>query len=103
MERQSEGVRPDGGYKTGAGTVTGTSNQYNRTTGFTFDSTPILVSFGVPVPAETLEPRTRKVNSSELRFASDLDSPSTSWWAASVSMKARIWRYRSSPPAAMGW
>jgi iron complex outermembrane receptor protein len=62
-------------YKTGAGTVTGTTNQYNRTTGFTFDSTPILVSFGVPVPAETLEPRTRKVNSSELRFASDLDSP----------------------------
>jgi len=62
-------------YKTGAGTVTGTTNQFNRTTGFTFDSTPILVSFGVPVPAETLEPRTRKVNSSELRFASDLNFP----------------------------
>ena len=62
-------------YKTSAGTVTGTTNQFNRTTGFTFDSTPILVSFGVPVPAETLEPRTRKVNSSEIRFASDLDSP----------------------------
>ncbi len=62
-------------YKTTAGTVTGTTNQFNRTTGFTFDSTPILVSFSVPVPAETLEPRTRKVNASELRFASDLDSP----------------------------
>ena len=62
-------------YKTGAGTVTGTTNQYNRTTGFTFDSTPVLVSFGVPVAAETLEPRTRKVNSSEIRFASDLASP----------------------------
>lgn len=62
-------------YKTGAGTVTGTTNQFNRTTGFTFDSTPILVSFNVPVPAETLEPRTRKVNSSEIRFASDLDFP----------------------------
>ncbi|HEY5264072.1 MAG TPA: TonB-dependent receptor [Steroidobacteraceae bacterium] len=62
-------------YKTRAGTVTGTTNQFNRTTGFSFDSTPILVSFGIPVPAETLEPRTRKVNSSELRFASDLDSP----------------------------
>ena len=36
-------------YKTGAGTVTGTTNQFNRTTGFTFDSTPILVSFDVPV------------------------------------------------------
>jgi iron complex outermembrane recepter protein len=62
-------------YKTGVGTITGTTNQYNRTTDFTFDSTPVLVSFGVPVPAETLEPRTRKVNSSEMRFASDFNSP----------------------------
>jgi outer membrane receptor protein involved in Fe transport len=62
-------------YKTAIGTVTGTTNQYNRTTDFTFDSTPVLVSFDVPVPAETLEPRTRKVNSSELRFASDLNFP----------------------------
>jgi outer membrane receptor protein involved in Fe transport len=62
-------------YKTGLGTVTGTTNQYNRTTDFSFDSTPVLVSFNVPIPAETLEPRTRKVNSSELRFASDLNSP----------------------------
>jgi outer membrane receptor protein involved in Fe transport len=62
-------------YNTGAGTVTGTTNQYNRTTAFSFDSTPVLVSFGVPVPAETFEPRTRKVNSSELRYASDLNFP----------------------------
>lgn len=62
-------------YKTGFGTITGTTNQFNRTTDFNFDSTPVLVSFDVPVPAETLEPRTRKVNSSELRFASDLISP----------------------------
>jgi iron complex outermembrane receptor protein len=62
-------------YKTGFGTVTGTTNQFNRTTDFNFDSTPVLVSFDVPVPAETLEPRTRKVNSSEIRFASDLPSP----------------------------
>ncbi|HZO22634.1 MAG TPA: TonB-dependent receptor [Steroidobacteraceae bacterium] len=62
-------------YDTHFGILTGTTNQFNRTTGFTFDSTPILVSFAVPVPAETLEPRTRKVNSSEIRFASNLDSP----------------------------
>ncbi len=62
-------------YKTALGMVTGTTNQFNRTTDFTFDSTPVLVSFNVPVPAETLEPRTRKVNSSEIRFASDLPSP----------------------------
>jgi iron complex outermembrane recepter protein len=62
-------------YDTGFGTVTGTTNQYNRTTDFNFDSTPILVSFDVPIDAETLEPRTRKVNSSELRYASALDFP----------------------------
>ena len=62
-------------YDTGHGTVTGTTNQFNRHTGFTFDSTPILVHFGVPIPAETLEPRERKVNSSELRYASKFDFP----------------------------
>ena len=62
-------------YDTGAGTVTGTANQYDRRTDFTFDSTPILVSFGVPVPAETFEPRNRQVTSTELRYASAFDSP----------------------------
>jgi outer membrane receptor protein involved in Fe transport len=62
-------------YDTGAGTLTGTANQYNRSTGFTFDSTPILVSFDVPVPAETFEPRQREVTSSEIRYASAFDSP----------------------------
>ena len=62
-------------YDTGAGTVTGTTNQYNRHTNFNFDSTPVLVSFGVPVPAETLEPRERQLNSSEIRYASAFDSP----------------------------
>jgi len=45
---------------------------------FSFDSTPILVSFGIPVPAETFEPRDRDVTSSEIRYASAFDSPSTS-------------------------
>jgi iron complex outermembrane receptor protein len=62
-------------YDTGSGTVTGTANQFDRTTSFTFDSTPVLVSFGVPVPAETFEPREREVTSSELRYASAFDSP----------------------------
>ncbi|HVW71277.1 MAG TPA: TonB-dependent receptor plug domain-containing protein, partial [Steroidobacteraceae bacterium] len=39
-------------YDTGAGTITGTTNQFNRHTNFNFDSTPVLVSFGVPIPAE---------------------------------------------------
>jgi outer membrane receptor protein involved in Fe transport len=55
--------------------LTGTANQYDRHTNFTFDSTPILVSYGVPVPAETFEPRDREDTSSEIRYASAFDSP----------------------------
>jgi iron complex outermembrane receptor protein len=62
-------------YDTHVGTITATSNQFNRRTNFTFDSTPILIHFGVPIPGETLEPRDRKVNSSELRYASAFDFP----------------------------
>ena len=62
-------------YDTGVGTVTGTANEYNRRTDFSFDSTPILVSYAIPVPAETFEPRDRDVTSSEIRYASAFDSP----------------------------
>jgi iron complex outermembrane recepter protein len=62
-------------YDTGAGTITGTTNQFNRRTNFNFDSTPVLVSFGVDIPGETLEPREREVNSSEIRYASAFDGP----------------------------
>ena len=64
-----------GNWKTAYGTLTATDHQLNRDTGFTFDSTPVLVSFDVPVPAETLEPREVHSNTSEVRFASDLHSP----------------------------
>jgi iron complex outermembrane receptor protein len=62
-------------YDTGAGIVTGTANQFNRNTQFSFDSTPVLVSFDVPVPAVTFEPRSRELTSSEIRYASAFDSP----------------------------
>ncbi|MGH8300112.1 MAG: TonB-dependent receptor [Steroidobacteraceae bacterium] len=62
-------------WHTAAGVLTATSHQFNRDSGFTFDSTPILASFGVPVPAETLEPRERKSNSSEVRFATAFALP----------------------------
>jgi len=62
-------------YKMQYGTITATTNQYNRNLDFNFDSTPILVSFGVPVPAETLEPQRRDLNSSEIRYASSFDFP----------------------------
>jgi iron complex outermembrane receptor protein len=53
------------------------------------------VFYGFPVLAEALEPQTREINSSEIRFASDLDSPvnfvagayrqhEANWWAAQV-------------------
>jgi iron complex outermembrane recepter protein len=76
----SDNIKVFGGtvtYDTGVGVVTGTSNQYNRRTDFTFDSTPVLLSFSHPVavPAETFEPRSREVNSSEIRFASAFASP----------------------------
>jgi iron complex outermembrane receptor protein len=66
-------------YKiSGVGLLTATSNQLNRQTEFNFDSTPILLSFGLPAarqPAETMEPRERQLNSSEIRFASDFQFP----------------------------
>lgn len=58
-----------------SGYVTATVNQFYRRQDFNFDSTPILVHFGVPVPAETLEPRNRSVTSSELRYASKFSGP----------------------------
>jgi iron complex outermembrane receptor protein len=62
-------------YKTPVGTVTGTTNQYNRRVDFSFDNTATLAVLGIPLPATALEPQDRKVNSSEIRFASALDSP----------------------------
>ena len=62
-------------YKVLGGTITATANQFDRKLAYNFDSTPILVSFGVPVPAETLEPQKRKVTSTELRYASKFSGP----------------------------
>jgi iron complex outermembrane receptor protein len=62
-------------YDTGVGVVTGTANEYNRNTNFSFDSTPVLVSFDVPVPAETFEPRERQLLSTEIRYASAFAGP----------------------------
>lgn len=64
-----------GNWNTGFGVLTVTDHQFNRDVAFGFDSTPILVSFGVPVPAQTLEPRKRDVNNGEIRFASAFNFP----------------------------
>jgi iron complex outermembrane recepter protein len=81
--------------KTGFGTFTATSNEFDRILHFSFDSTPILVFYGYPVPAETFEPQSRDLNSTEFRFASDFDGPvnfvsgvyrqhEANWWAVQV-------------------
>jgi outer membrane receptor protein involved in Fe transport len=62
-------------YKTPWGTLTGTTNQYNRFLDLTFDDTPTLALFGIPVPSAATEPQQRDVNSSEIRFASDFNFP----------------------------
>jgi iron complex outermembrane recepter protein len=62
-------------WQTGFGELTATDHQFDRNTDFNFDSTPILISFGIDTPAETLEPREYRANSSEMRFASAFDFP----------------------------
>lgn len=62
-------------YTTSFGTFTATTNQFNRDHDYNIDNTAILTSFGVPLPVVTFETVKRKVNSSELRFASDFDFP----------------------------
>ncbi len=57
------------------GTITATTNQYNRHLQFNFDSTPVLIANGVDIPGETQEPQQRDVNSSEIRYASKFDFP----------------------------
>jgi len=62
-------------YTMPTGVVTATSNYFNRRVDFNFDSTPILISFDVPVAAVTAEPQNRRIVSSELRYASKFDFP----------------------------
>jgi iron complex outermembrane recepter protein len=60
-------------YQFDFGSLLATTNLFERDLFFAFDSTPILINFFVPVPGITLEPQTRDVWSSEIRFSSELD------------------------------
>ncbi len=60
-------------YQFDFGSFLATTNLFERDLFFSFDSTPVLVFFGVPIPGITTQPQTRDVWSSEVRFASDLD------------------------------
>ena len=62
-------------YDTGVGNVSLALSQYKHDIDFTFDSTPILLFFGVPIAGVTQQPQEYKTKMAELRFASDFDSP----------------------------
>jgi iron complex outermembrane recepter protein len=62
-------------YDASFGTFTATTNQFNRDFEYNIDQSAILATFSVFIPAEVFETVGRRVNSSEIRFASDFDSP----------------------------
>ncbi len=62
-------------YEFDAGTLTATVSQLERDIDFSFDSSPILFFFGVPIAGVTRQPQSREVTFAEIRFASTLDGP----------------------------
>lgn len=62
-------------YSGASGVFTATSNYFDRTVDFIFDSSPILFFFGVPIAGITLEPQERRITSSEVRYASTFSGP----------------------------
>jgi iron complex outermembrane receptor protein len=62
-------------YDAGFGAVSLAASQYKHDIDFTFDSTPILLFFGVPIAGITQQPQEYKTKMAELRFASNFDSP----------------------------
>lgn len=64
-----------GEYEFAGGVITATSNYFDRDMRFTFDSSPILFFFGVPIPGITIQPQSREIWSNELRYASKFDGP----------------------------
>jgi iron complex outermembrane receptor protein len=62
-------------FDSGFGDVSLAASRYDHDIHFSFDSTPILLFFGVPDPAVTQQPQEYTTKMAELRFASDFDSP----------------------------
>jgi outer membrane receptor protein involved in Fe transport len=65
-------------YEFSAGTVHASTAWFDREVFYRFDSTPILLFFGVPLPfaiAVTDQPEERQLWSNEIRFASNFDGP----------------------------
>lgn len=57
------------------GSIVAVTNLYDREFLNNFDSTPILLFFGVPIPAISSFPEDRQIWSNELRFSSNFDGP----------------------------
>jgi outer membrane receptor protein involved in Fe transport len=57
------------------GTATVSASFFNHDIDFLFDSTPILLFFGVGAPASTVQPQSYETRMLEVRFASELSGP----------------------------
>lgn len=57
------------------GTFSLAASQFNHDIELTFDSTPILLFFGVPIPGITVQPQSYDTTMVELRFASAFEGP----------------------------
>jgi iron complex outermembrane recepter protein len=62
-------------YDMGFGSASLAASRYEHDILFNFDSTPILLFFGVPIAGVTQQPQEYGTKMAELRFASDFDSP----------------------------
>lgn len=62
-------------YETSFGSFVATTSLYDREVEFNFDSTPILLFFGVPIRAISSFPEDREIWSSEVRFSSSFSGP----------------------------
>lgn len=62
-------------YDMEVGSIVATSSLYDRELIFNFDSTPILLFFGVPIRAISSFPEDREILSNEVRFSSTFDGP----------------------------
>ncbi|MEJ8568013.1 TonB-dependent receptor [Elongatibacter sediminis] len=62
-------------FESDIGTTTVSASQYEHDIEFRFDSTPILLFFGVPAPAATVQPQSYDTSMVEVRFASSFDGP----------------------------
>jgi iron complex outermembrane recepter protein len=62
-------------YDMGFGSASLAASRYEHDILFNFDSTPILLFFGVPIAGITQQPQEYQTTMTELRFASDFDSP----------------------------